>query len=183
MATRNGSKQNDAMPFKNKMDAVLTVDALRLRFQLYPYAPEEFRRRWERLKDAIECGSQKTGRCIMARWVEHCRVDSNRRLPVLHRQECGIGGDNNQTDKQIRFLRSRSDIRHPHDITADYIRNGLSGKDEAEKWSYEEITDLVGAFCACLCELLEEECVNGFIEIKVPCVGKCERNLSHEHRS
>ena len=93
---------------------------------------------------------------------KYCKLEQNKNIPYLKREEGGIGGDNNNTDKQIRFFRlySKSINYNDKDIVLNQIINT-----NIEKWSYDELDDLIYALTKTFNYFVKSECVNGVIEI------------------
>jgi hypothetical protein len=82
---------------------------------------------------------------ILDLWRGYCELNSNRSLPELNRIEGGLGGDNNKTDKQVRFD-EYTDRKLPsakNDTIKIIIRDSDDG---LNRWSIEELADLVQAF-------------------------------------
>jgi hypothetical protein len=94
---------------------------------------------------------------------EYCKLEQNKTLPYLQREEGGLGGNDNDENKQIRF---RVGIMTPwqrdDDIIMDQITNG-----ENEIWTYEELDDIIYGFINYANdEIMGCECISGFIELK-----------------
>ena len=77
---------------------------IELQFQMDGDAPPNYRHKWNALKDHEDRDLLNT---IIDLWRRECKLDSNMNLPILDRVEGGLGGNNNRTDKQLRFVPSR----------------------------------------------------------------------------
>ena len=132
----------------------------KLRFRLDGDAPTDFKKRWKKFKRDCENGHNKQ---IVEHWKGYCKLEQNRILPYLDRIEGGIGGNNNTIHKQIRFRFGTwrtLGIYDDADIVMDRIENTTT-----ERWTYEELDDLVDAFIKTANNNVEEECVKGCIEM------------------
>jgi hypothetical protein len=74
--------------------------------------------------------------------------------------EGGIGGDNNMTHKQLRFRNSIFGIKG-NDIIFDQVINT-----DTEKWTYDELDDIIYAFIKTANYNVNADCVRGYIEMK-----------------
>ena len=132
----------------------------KLRFRLDRDAPTDFKKRWKKFKRDCENGNNEQ---IVEHWKGYCKLEQNRILPYLDRIEGGIGGNNNTIHKQIRFRFGTwrtLGIYDDADIVMDRIENTTT-----ERWTYEELDDLVDAFIKTANNNVEEECVKGCIEM------------------
>ena len=125
---------------------------MQLRFSLHSDAPHEWKRRWTALK-----GSCEKGDCdqVVRAWVHVLtthHIGSVTDRQSLDRIEGGIGGNQNTTDRQIRFC------------TARYL--GLKGGDDlvlrAEDssngenvWTTEDLLQFGRALKSALCHQLQ----------------------------
>lgn len=134
----------------------------KLRFSLDKDAPLMYTKRWLTLKKKCEGGINKH---LLENIAKLCLLKSNQNLPYLKRCEGGLGGDDNTINKQIRF---RSDIEYMHfiylqdnDIVMDQIYNT-----DTEKWSYDELGDLLCASIKVFENQIQcEDCIVGRIEM------------------
>tara|TARA_B110000444_G_C18538832_1_gene454716 strand:- start:353 stop:688 length:336 start_codon:yes stop_codon:yes gene_type:complete len=92
----------------------------------------------------------------------------NKNLPYLKRSEGGMGGDDNLVNKQIRFRQFCStDKRLINDVSCqdnDVVLTEIIGTN-SEKWTYEELDDLIYGFIKTANYNIEANCVNGSIEM------------------
>ena len=95
---------------------------------------------------------------IVEKMKTYCKLESNKTLPYLQRTEGGFGGNDNIMNKQIRFRICWSNI--DNDIILDQVDNT-----ETEKWTYDELDDIIRALTKTFNYFVESECVNGVIEI------------------
>lgn len=127
-------------------------------FKIDKDAPEEYINKWNDFKLKCESGENEY---IVEQIKEYCKLEQNKSLPYLKRCEGGLGGDNNLTNKQIRFRKYRmSKYQQDNDIIFDEIINV-----EQDKWTYEELDDLIYAFQKVADNNLDAYCVNGYIKI------------------
>ena len=92
-------------------------------------------------------------------------------MPYLEREEGGLGGNNNRIHKQIRFRHTfegkefnggntpYNKIDDTHIIFNEIISTDI------EKWSYNELDDLIYAFIKTAKYYMGTECVSGHIEL------------------
>jgi hypothetical protein len=75
-----------------------------LRFRIDSNAPNKFVKKWIKIKNKCENENDRsTIRTIAEQIKDNCIIQSNKDLPHLERIEGLLGGNNNETDKQIRF--------------------------------------------------------------------------------
>lgn len=86
---------------------------------------------------------------IFNKWKENCSLDSNRELPLLDWYDGGLGGGNTRFNKHIRPIR----IINPYSEAREYFKAEIimslaDSTDEVngEKWTLEEVQDLLKAF-------------------------------------
>ena len=98
----------------------------------------------------------KGSKLLIDQWRLFFKLDSNKNLPDLDRCECGLRGNNNILNKQLRFqLKSRK-------LDENLVMEIYNSRDE--KWTYEELDDFINSFCIMLNEnYFEKQCVEGFI--------------------
>ena len=111
----------------------------KLRFRIDKGVPKEYIKHWKHLKKQCERGNNKQ---IIENIKEFCQLEQNQNLPYLLCREGGIGGDDNQVNKQIIF---RQIFWMKQTIDNDIIMDEISDT-EIEKWTYEELDDLILAF-------------------------------------
>ena len=135
-----------------------------IRFLIDPAAPSEYMDRWTKIKQKIENGDNEW---FVNELHAHCNLSSNRNLPYLDRCEGGIGNNNNLLYKQLRFKQhepSREGIPFAldNDICIDQIYSTA-----ADKWTYEELDDLIAAMIKVLeYHVQETRCILGRIELQ-----------------
>lgn len=131
-----------------------------LRFRIDGDAPKEYIDRWLELKTNCENGNNEN---IVFFWLENCTLESVKNLPYLNRCEGGIGGNNNLKNKQMRFrdgILKLSKIDKDNDILLDEV----DSTDE-EKWTLEELDDLIRGFRKFANKRVKADCVKGYIEM------------------
>ncbi len=143
-----------------------------LRFSIDMNAPLEVKKKWTDFKHACESYNYKEQQQFKIYIVEqvkfHCKLNTNKELPFLKRCEGGFGGNNNSENKQIRFrsyFENGDYKKRDNDIILDHISNT-----DKEKWSYDELDDLIRAFIKTITyhiqhRWLEENDINGRIQM------------------
>jgi len=142
----------------------------RLVFRIDYDASREYIDRWKDFK--LKCEGGESGpstpgqnKYILDQIKENCKLNKNKELPYLERSEGGLGGNNNTENKQIRFrdheLWSKLPKYVDNDIILDQITNG-----KKELWTYEELDDIIYGFIKTANDIVDAECINGFIELK-----------------
>lgn len=124
-----------------------------LRFRLDSDAPAKYVERWKEIKRECENTDNKY---IVEQIKNNCRIASNKTLPYLERCEGGLGGNNNILDKQIRFRMEEYEnviLLHP-------------SNSETQKWTYDELDDIIRSFTKVLNNKMRTECVKGCIEMR-----------------
>lgn len=134
---------------------ILDTHIYKLRFRIDTDAPTDYMNRWKKLKYDCDNGDNKY---IVEEMKTYCKLESNKTLPYLQRTEGGFGGNDNIMNKQIRFRICWSNI--DNDIILDQVDNT-----ETEKWTYDELDDIIRALTKTFNYFVESECVNGVIEI------------------
>ena len=134
----------------------------KLQFKIDKDAPQEYMNRWIKLKTKCESGKNEN---IVNSIKKFCKIEENKILPYLKRYEGGLGGDNNLKNKQMRFRNGRvwgRMMRHvDNDIVIDEIYNS-----NVEKWTYEELNDILCAFIKVFEYNVQcEGCIRGCIEM------------------
>ena len=124
-------------------------------FRIDKDAPKDYINRWKKIK--FDC-EENNNKYIIEKMKTYCKLEQNKNLPYLQREEGGIGTEG----KQIRFFRlySKSINYNDKDIVLDQIINT-----NTEKWSYDELDDLIYAFTKTFNYFVKCECVNGFIKM------------------
>ncbi len=139
----------------------------KLRFSIDKNAPTEFMTRWKKFKTKCETGNNKQ---IVEQIKDYCKLEQNKNLPYLNRSEGGLGGDNNLINKQIRFrynysiLSNSSKSSKYNDNDNDIILDQIYNTD-MEKWTYDELDDLIYAFVKTANYYVNADCVEGCIEM------------------
>ena len=136
---------------------ILNTHNHRLVFCIDDDAPEEYIKRWNEFKLKCESGKNKH---IVEQIKEYCKLETNKALPYLNRMEGGMGGDNNMIHKQLRFRNSIYGIKG-NDIIFDQVINT-----DTEKWTYDELDDIIYAFIKTANYNVNADCVRGYIEMK-----------------
>jgi hypothetical protein len=131
---------------------------IQLRFRIDSDAPQEYINRWLNLKSICEDGNNKE---IVEDWLKNCTIESIKNMPYLERCEGGIGDDNIK-NKQIRFRKKQQKYSWEldNDIVFDNIISG-----ENEKWTLDELDDLIRGFRIIANEYVEADCIKGCIEM------------------
>ena len=130
-----------------------------LKFYLYLDAPSNHLDKWNSIRYRLLPFCKDTNKSlsitpndIFNKWKSYCLLESNRKLPLQDRYYEGDPvGDNNQINKQIRPV-------EPYKLIGCWIETGeyymgLKGEirmkvidGDDEKWTLEEIRDLLNAF-------------------------------------
>lgn len=126
-----------------------------LRFRIDFDAPKKYIERWNEIKNECENSDNKY---IVEQIKNNCKIVSNKTLPYLERCEGGLGGNDNLLDKQIRF-RMETSVKYDNDILL------LPENSETQKWSYDELDDIIRSFTIVLNNKMRSPCVNGCIEM------------------
>lgn len=137
---------------------ILDTHIYKLRFKLDFDATEKYIEKWNKIKKESETTNNKF---LVEEIKNNCKLESNKNLPYLQRNEGGLGGDNNQNNKQIRFRFNFNSYKFDDDILLSVLNSDLKN----EKWSYEELDDILRSFIKVLNKKMSCECVNGCIEI------------------
>ena len=108
-----------------------------------------------------DCEYNNDNELIVKEWLVICKNESIRNLPYLNRSEGGIGDNNNKKHKQIRFrpLQNILFFRADNDIVFD-----VSNTNE-EKWSFDELDDLIYGFIKFSNKYVMADCIKGIIEM------------------
>ncbi|MDB4769389.1 hypothetical protein OAG24_00340 [bacterium] len=125
-------------------------------------APDKSINNWKKLKETCEDGQVEN---IVGEMRDCYKLEQNKNLQYLDRVEGGIGDNSNIENKQLRFRCKRLTMmptQNDAHILIDQISDANSG---AERWTYEELADVIQAFVKVANELVEEDCVHGCIEL------------------
>lgn len=139
---------------------ILDTHIHKLIFRIDNNAPKKYMDRWNKLKYDCEQGDNKY---IIETMKTYCKLEENKNIPYLEREEGGIGGNDNSLNKQIRFLRLYENFYQSFN-ERDIILNQIYNTD-TEKWTYRELDDLIFAFIKTFNFFVKEECVTGCIEM------------------
>jgi len=130
---------------------------VRLVFKIDAYITKPYIDIWNALKR--ECEYNNANDEIVKEWLTMCKTESICNLPYLDCSEGGIGY-NNIINKQIRFRPFYSDISGFRD---NYIVFDVQNGNE-EKWTLDELDDLIYGFVKYSSEYVIKECIEGVIE-------------------
>ena len=139
---------------------ILETHLHKLLFRIDNGAPKKYINRWEKIKHDCEQGDNKY---IIEKMKTYCKLNENKNIPYLIREEGGIGGNNNIINKQIRFFRSWHII--PSNYNTNVIIFDQIINTDTEKWSYEELDDIIYGLIKTFNYFMETECIQGVIEI------------------
>tara|TARA_Y100001958_G_C21158743_1_gene493154 strand:- start:685 stop:1122 length:438 start_codon:yes stop_codon:yes gene_type:complete len=142
--------------------SIINTHIHRLVFRIDNDAPKEFMDKWNDFKLKCETGDNEH---IVRQIKENCQLEQNKNLPYLKRKEGGLGGDDNHTNKQIRFRDYELWSQLPKYIDNDIIFDQIINT-EKEIWTYEELDDLIYAFIKTANYNIEAEYVSGVIELQ-----------------
>ena len=118
-------------------------------------------KKWKEFKSKCESGNN---RHIVEQIKNYCKLQQNKNLPYLDRVEGGMGGNNNTSDKQIRFRDYTIWCNDPRYIDNDIIFDRIENT-KIEKWTYSELDDIICAFIKTANYYVKAECINGCIEM------------------
>ena len=140
----------------------------RLVFNLDGDAPEKYIKKWNKIKTECESGDNQH---IVEQIKEYSKLEKIKNMPYLKMAEGGLGGDNNIIHKQIRFRHifegqqfNGGNIPYYKKNDNHIIFNEIVSK-EIEKWSYNELDDLIYAFIKTANNYMGTKCVSGYIEL------------------
>jgi len=128
-------------------------------FSINTDAPVDYLNRWKELKYKCETGDNED---IVENIKGYCKLECNENLPYLNRSEGGLGGGNNSTNKQIRF---RTDIIEEYKKDNDIVLEDIDCDTTMNKWTYQELDDLIYAFIKSANKYVKAECVTGYIKM------------------
>ena len=115
---------------------ILDTHIYKLRFKLDSDATKKYIEKWNKIKEESETTDNKY---LVEEIKNKCKLESNKNLPYLQRNEGGLGGNNNQNNKQIRFRFNFNSYKFDDDILLSVLNSDLKN----EKWSYEELDDIL----------------------------------------
>ena len=141
---------------------ILNTHIHKLRLYIDKDAPSKYKIRWDEFKTHCESGEDKN-KNIAEQIKNYCKLQINKDLPYLQREERGLGGDNNLTNKQIRF-RTYFGMNDYRDRDYDIILHEIMST-KYENWTYDELDDLLRAFIKTANYYVKSNCVNGCINI------------------
>jgi hypothetical protein len=118
----------------------------------------KYKKEWEKIKEGCENTDNKY---LVEEIKEYCKLESNKNLPYLNRCEGGLGGDDNKNNKQIRFRTNNKTTKEDDNILLYVLDSDL----KIEKWTYEELDDILRSLIKVLNKKIKNECVKGCIEI------------------
>jgi hypothetical protein len=139
------------------------IHNMKLKFKIYNATPKEYMDKWIELKNMCENGNNEG---IINELLYYCKLESVKKLPYLNRCEGGIGGNNNNINKQLRFRKYHRIMELPgykdNDIVFDNIINTTT-----EKWTLNELNDIMRGFSLYAnnyCNI--NDSIDGYIEIE-----------------
>ena len=137
----------------------------KLRISIDKDAHPDYMKRWSDFKNKCEGGGGEN-KHIVERIKQSCSLQQNKNLPYLNCIEGGMGGNNSSINKQFLFRTKKPWMssflwKYDNDILMDQIYCT-----ETEKWTYEEISDLLSAFIKVSGNYIGSEgCIRGWIEM------------------
>ena len=149
---------------------VLNTHIHELRFYIDKDAPSEYMIRWNEFKTICENGENKH---IVEQLKSYCKLNINRDLPYLKKEEGGLGGNDNLANKQIRFREYWGDNDYRYKRDNDIILHKITSTDN-EKWTYDELDDLLRAFIKTANFNVKADWVNG-------CIGMFNKKMSDDY--
>jgi len=67
-------------------------------FKINKNSPDEIISKWKDIKEMCESGCNEN---IVIEWLKKCDKESIKNLPYLNRSEGGIGGEDNELNRQM----------------------------------------------------------------------------------
>lgn len=123
-----------------------------LRFTLDPLAPEDYFRKWLEFKRDCESG-ERENIFITLKVISKLKHPRNQELSKLKRAEGGIGFDNSNQERQIRYrYKEHLHGRPDNDILFDRVQGD---------WTIGELADIIKSFIYIANLRMGEECVSG----------------------
>ena len=138
---------------------ILNTHIHELRLYIDTDVTSEYKKLWNIFKTKCENGDNKN---IVEQLKSYCKLNINRDLQYLKRVEGGLGGNDNLENKQIRFRYYMGDNDYRYKRDNDIILHEINSTEE-EKWSYDELDDLLQAFIKTANFNVKTDCVNGCI--------------------
>lgn len=140
----------------------------RLVFNIDGDAPEKYIKKWNKFKIECESGNNQH---IVEQIKIYSKLEKIKNIPYLKSAEGGLGGGNNRIHKQIRFRHifegqqfNGTNIPYYKKHDMSIIFNEIVSTD-IEKWSYNELDDLIYAFIKTSNYYIGAKCVSGYIEL------------------
>jgi len=118
-----------------------------------------YKTRFQELKNKIESNDNEFFSILIKK---NCILDSNKNLPLLKRMEGGLGGDINTIHKQLRYedsILNSFDTFTSNDIVLHILDSDI------EKWTYDELDDILKSCIISINDYIEFDCVSGCIEL------------------
>jgi len=150
---------------------LLNTHIYRLCFNIDDHMSDtEINKKWNKFKRICESG-ENYNKYILEQIKENCKLESNKNLPILKREEGGLGGNNNSINKQIRFRHIFNDIEIngegiPYFKKDNNIFLTNITSTNQEKWTYAELDDIIYGFIKTANFYMGFNCVSGYIEIR-----------------
>jgi len=141
--------------------SILDTHTHKLIFRINSDATKDYVNRWKEIKRHCENGNNKY---IVEQMKTYCKLEQNKNIPYLQREEGGIGGDNNSINKQIRFFTLFPTCIPLNYNNKDIVLEQITSTD-SEKWTYEELDDLIYAFTKTFNYFINSDCITGVIEM------------------
>ena len=138
---------------------ILNTHIHKLRFYMDKDAPSKYMKLWNDFKKKCENGENKH---IVEQVKIKCNLIVNKDLHYLERAEGGFGGNNNLVNKQIKFRHQTPWKKYSDDN--DIILHEIISTDN-DKWTYDELDDLLYAFIKTANFNVQADCVKGCIEM------------------
>lgn len=149
------------------MNLLSETHTYKLRFHINKDSPQEYINRWIYFKNKCESGQEENEQ-IVGLIKMFCKLEQNKKLSYLVCYEGGMFG----LDKQIRFRRKcAADCIKRNNIDDDIILGeiydrGLETETNTDKWTYEELDDLISAFIKVAEYYVNAKyCIKGCIEM------------------
>lgn len=127
--------------------------------------------KWKKIKNDCENGDNKY---IVEHMKYYYKLNTNKNLPYLNRCEGGIGGNDNNKHKQIRFRSfCNGQYLNGYNFGNTKIDNNIMFNEiisnDIDKWTYEELDDLIYAFIKTINYYISGgvgDCISGYIEMR-----------------
>ena len=111
-----------------------------LRFSIIKNIDSPIFNNWLKLKNICEYNLYNRNKIVVDNWINHCKLEENKKLSYLYRYEGGIGLEINQ-NKQLRFR-----THYNKEIDNDIVLKQYYYDKNKDKWSYCEYEDLITGF-------------------------------------